>query len=110
MLACPFFVLHYKKNRERKTYLERALAGRIGPVFIEDMDQGEFPLDHVYRFDPALFTQQIMSVKDSMIAGTLKQGRFRDRPWAECVSLVRVLDLSTEQTLRDHPWLGPQPL
>ena len=38
MLACPFFVLHYKKNLERKTYLERALAGRIAPVFIEEMD------------------------------------------------------------------------
>ena len=45
-----------------------------------------------------------------MIAGTLKQGKFRDWPWAECVRLVRGLDLSTEQTLRDHPWLGPQAL
>jgi hypothetical protein len=110
MLDCPFYVLHYKKNFERKTYLGRALAGRIAPVFIEDMDQGEFPLDQVYRFDPALFTQQIMSVKDCMIAGTLKQGRFRDWPWAECVRLVRSLNLSTEQTLRDHHWLSPQPL
>src|SRR5690349_1674449 len=110
MLACPFLVLHYKKNLERKTYLERVLAGRIAPVFIEEMDQGEFPLDDVYCFDPALFTQQIMSVRDCMIAGTLKQGRFRDWPWAECVRLVRSLDLSIEQTLRDHPWLGPEPL
>jgi hypothetical protein len=110
MLDCPFLVLHYKKNLERKTYLERASAGRIALTFIEDMDQGEFPLDQVYRFDPVLFTRQIMSVKDCMIAGTLKQGRFRDWPWAECVRLVRSLGLSTEQTLRDHPWLGPQPL
>jgi GR25 family glycosyltransferase involved in LPS biosynthesis len=74
------------------------------------MDQGEFPLDKVYRFDPALFTQQIMSVKECMIGGTLKQGRFKEWPWTECVRLVRGLDLSTEQTFRDHPWLRPQPL
>lgn len=105
-------ILHsaLQENLERRTYLERALAGRVTPVFIDEMDQGEFPLDQVYRFDPGLFTQQIMSVKDCMIAGTLKQGRLRDWPWAESVRLVRGLNLSTEQTLRDHPWLGPQPL
>ncbi len=110
MIDCPFFVLHYKRNLERRAYLERALAGVIAPVYIDAMDQGEFALDQVYRFDPDLFTAQIMSVRDCMIAGTLKQGRFRDWPWAECVRLVRNLDLTVEQTLRDHPWLKPQPL
>jgi hypothetical protein len=110
MVGCPFFVLHYKKNLERKTYLERAFGGRVAPLYIEAMDQGEFPLEEAYRFDAGLFIQQIMSVKDCMIAGTLKQGRLRNWPWAECVRLVRNLNLTTEQTLRDHPWLGPQPL
>lgn len=110
MVDCPFLVLHYKRNLERKNYLERALAGRVAPIYIDAMDQGEFPLDQVYRFDPELFIQQIMSVKDCMIAGTLKQGRLRDWPWAECVRLVRNLNLTPEQTLQDHPWLRPQPL
>jgi hypothetical protein len=110
MLDCPFYVLHYKKNLERKAYLERALAGRIAPIFIDDMDQGEFLLDQVYRFDPTLFMRQIMSVKECMIAGTLKQGQLRNWPWAECVRVVRSLHLTPDQTLRDHPWLGPQPL
>ena len=110
MLECPFFVLHYKKNLERKAYLERVLAGCIAPVFIEDLDQGEFPLDQIYCFDPVLFTRQIMSVHECMIAGTLKQGQLRNWPWTECVRAVRSLNLTTEQTLRDHPWLGPQPL
>ena len=110
MIDCPFLVLHYKQNRERKTYLERALAGRVAPIFIEALDQGEFALDDVYRFDPALFTQQILSIKDCMIAGTLKQGRLKDWPWSDCVRLVRSLDLTAERTFAEHPWLSPQPL
>jgi hypothetical protein len=109
MIGCPFFILHYKKNLERKAYLERALAGRIAPVWVEAMDQGEFPLDQVYRFDPDVFLQQILSIKDCMIAGMLKQSR-RDLSWAECVRIVRDLDLTVEQILRDHSWLAPQPL
>jgi len=110
MIDCPFFILHYKKNLERKTYLERALAGRVAPIWIDTMDQGEFSLDQVYSFDPELFFRQIMSVKDCMIAGTLKQGRMKDWPWAECVRLVRDLNLTAEQILKDHSWLAPQPL
>ena len=109
MIDCPFYVLHYKKNVERKAYLERALA-RIHPIYIETLDQGEFDLDGAYRFDAELFAEQILSVKDVMIAGTLKQGRLREWPWAECVRLVRNLNLTRDQTLRDHPWLAPQPL
>jgi hypothetical protein len=110
MLDCPFLVLHYKKNVERKAYLERALAGRVAPLYIEAMDQGEFPLEQVYRFDPELFLQQVMSIKECMIAGALKQGRLRDWPWAESVRLVGDFKLTPERTLIDHPWLRPQPL
>jgi hypothetical protein len=110
MLHCPFFVLHYKKNVERKAYLERALAGQVAPIYIEAMDQGEFLLEDVYRFDPNLFIRQVMSIKECMIAGTLKQGRLRDWAWADCVQLVRDLNLTPEQTLLDHPWLRPQSL
>jgi hypothetical protein len=110
MINCPFFILHYKKNLDRKTYLERALAGRIAPIWVEAMDQGEFALDQVYTFDAGLFFQQIMSIKDCMIAGTLKQGRMKDWPWTECVRLVRDLNLTAEQILKDHSWLAPQPL
>jgi hypothetical protein len=110
MLSCPFFILHYKKNLERKAYLERALAGRIAPLFIETMDQGEFSVDDVYRFDPDQFSLQVLSIKDCMIAGTLKQGRLRDWAWADCVRVVANLNLTPEQTFLDHPWLKPQPL
>jgi hypothetical protein len=110
MLNCPFYILHYKKNLDRKAYLGRALAGRIAPIYIEAMDQGEFPLEDVYRFDAGLFTEQIKSIKDCMIAGTLKQGRLKDWAWADCVRLVANLNLTPEQTFRDHPWLKPQPL
>jgi len=110
MIDCPFFILHYKKNLERKAYLARALSGRVVPTWVETMDQGEFSLDEVYSFDPALFLEQIMAVKDCMIAGTLKQSRLKDWPWAECVRVVREHDLTAEQILRDHSWLAPQPL
>jgi hypothetical protein len=110
VIDCPFLVLHYKQNLERKTYLERALAGYVAPSFIEALDHGEFALDDVYRFDPALFTQQILSIKEVMIAGALKQGRLKDWPWAESVRLVRSLELTPERTFADHPWLKPQPL
>src|SRR5262245_53073353 len=110
MIDCPFFILHYQKNLERKAYLARALSGRVVPTWVETMDQGEFSLDEVYSFDPALFLEQIMAVKDCMIAGTLKQSRLKDWPWAECVRVVREHDLTAEQILRDHSWLAPQPL
>jgi hypothetical protein len=110
MLDAPFFVLHYKKNVERKAYLERALWGSVTPIYVEAMDQGEFRVDDVYQFEPGMFVQQILSIKDCMIAGTLKQGRLRDWPWAECVRLVREQQLTPERTFQDHPWLKPQAL
>jgi hypothetical protein len=57
MIDCPFFILHYKKNLERREHLRRSFEGTyVSPIYIEELDQGEFELDEIYKFDEPLYT------------------------------------------------------
>ena len=54
-MAATFYILHYKKNVDRKRYLDQASAEMaIRTEFVTDFDQGEFDLNEAYRFDVAI--------------------------------------------------------
>src|SRR5215467_12432859 len=107
LLPCPFFVLHYKQNRERRTYLEHAFSRRLRTMFIEDFDREELVLDRVYHYDETKYAQQVLEIKDCLIAGTMQQDHWRHRPWAAKVQHVRDLAPTPDELFRDHPWMRP---
>src|SRR5262245_18527648 len=109
-LACPLFVLHYKQNRDRRTDLERSLSGRVQAIYIEDLDREELVLDDVYQYEEAKYVQQLLTIKECLIAGTMQQEQWKHRPWAAKVQHVRDLAPTPDEVLRDHPWMRPYPL
>lgn len=108
MIDCPFYILHYKGNSDRLAYLRQAFAETgVHPILMIDMDPGEFSLDQVYRFDEATFVQQIMSIKDVMIASVVGEQR-KDWPWKACVEYIGRQRLTPEQVLTKCEWLRPR--
>jgi hypothetical protein len=110
MLDCPFYILHYKKNEDRRLYLENCCAGQLQPVFIEDFDREDIDLDEYYRFDEDLYAEQVFSIKDQLIAGTLQQGKWKDCLWADKVRSVQGETILPAETWRQNPWMRPYPL
>ncbi len=110
-LTAPFYVLHYKKNAERKRYLDEALSKTaIRADFILDFDQGEFDLSQVYQFDPAVWDRMVEPIKDHLIGNVLALTQRPHAPWSECVQAVKRLRLSLAQAYERCPWLRPRPL
>jgi hypothetical protein len=112
-MDCPFFVLHYKKNRDRREHLMRSFEGSsISPTYVEELDQGEFNLDDVYRFDEAAFTKMVMNIKDNIIgtAWGLDKPPLKNVPWATCIKLAERQHFTMEQTMTLFPFLRPTSL
>jgi len=112
MINCPFFVLHYKKNTERRNYLSRSFATTaIRPEFIEEMDREDFSLDRIYRFDEEQYTQVIMYIKENIIgtAWGLSEPSLQATPWAHCIQLASQKTPNKDETLRIAPYLRPRP-
>jgi hypothetical protein len=112
MINCPFFILHYKKNTERKNYLDRSFAATsIRPVFIEEMDREEFSFDDVFRFDEDEYARIIMYIKENIVgtAWGLSNPSMQAMPWAHCVQLALQKTPSKEETFRIAPYLRPHP-
>jgi hypothetical protein len=112
-MDCPFFVLHYKKNHERRAHLVRSFAGSpIKPIYIEELDQGEFDLDRVYQYDEAAFAKMIVRIKDNIIGTVwgLDNPSLRNVPWANCIKLAEQKRFTAEQTFKMFPFLRPTPL
>jgi hypothetical protein len=108
----PFFVLHYKKNVERRAYLQQQLtAPQFPPIYIEDMDAGEFDLDQVYRFDPATFAKVMYHIKDNIIGTTwgMSEASLASVPWSLCISMAEQRRISLEEAFKQYPALRPRP-
>jgi hypothetical protein len=74
-MNCPFFVLHYKKNHERRAHLERSFASSpIKPIYIEELDQA------VYQYDEAAFARMVMHIKDNWWAGRTNSEMMSNQP------------------------------
>jgi hypothetical protein len=113
MIDCPFFILHYKKNLERREHLRRSFDGTyVSPIYIEELDQGEFELDEIYKFDEPLYTKMMMNIKDNIIGTTwgLDDPSLKNMPWANCIQLAQQKHFTAEDTYRLFPFLRPTPL
>jgi GR25 family glycosyltransferase involved in LPS biosynthesis len=109
-VPCPFYVLHYKKNLDRRAHLERSLAGSgLSPIYIEEMDREEFDIEQLYRFDPATYGRVMLHIKDNIIGTSqgLHDPALRGLPWSLCIRLAEQRRLSLEQTYSSFPFLKP---
>jgi hypothetical protein len=113
MIDCPFYILHYKKNVARREYLQRSFEGTsVLPVYIEELDQGEFPFDEVYKFDEESWTKMMLSIKDNIIGMVwgMQNPDFKNAPWSNCIRLAKERNFTIEETYRLYPFLRPVPL
>ncbi len=113
MIDCPFFILHYKKNLDRREHLRRSFAGTsVSPIYIEERDQGEFPFDEIYKFDEESYTKFFMHIKDNVI-GTywgMFDPSLKDAPWSYCIEIAKKANLAAEAIYNRHLDLRPHAL
>jgi GR25 family glycosyltransferase involved in LPS biosynthesis len=99
-INCPFFILHYKKNTDRREQLKQSFAAApLRPIYIEQMDQGEFVVDDVYRYDEASYIKLFSYIKDNIVgtAWGSQLPELRNIPWANCIQIAEQKKLTAQQ-------------
>lgn len=106
------YILHYKKNVERKDYLDRMFSKSswLVPQFIVDLDREEIDMSEVYRFDRATCDLMVDRIINLLISNFLCLTKYPQAPWAECYQAVKRLELTREDAYARCPWLQPRPL
>lgn len=110
LMEPPFYVLHYKKNLSRMHHIREATRGRVRPIIIDQLDAGEFQLNHYYQFDYKEYADQVYHIRDVLIAGTLQSSKWKDTSWAEKIKYALQADLGQAALFEHHPWLTPYEL
>jgi hypothetical protein len=107
----PIYILHYKKNIERKNYLDKILSKSwLAPQFITDFDREDINMSEVYQFDRAAYDLNIDPIKNLLISNSLCLTEYPQTPWSQCYQAVKQLRLTLEEAYSRCPWLQSRPL
>jgi hypothetical protein len=107
----PIYILHYKKNIERKNYLDSIFnQSSLVPQYITNFDREEIDMSEVYRFDRAAYDLMIDTIRNLLISNFLCLTKYPQAPWAECYRAVKRLGLTRDDAYAQCPWLQPRPL
>jgi len=109
----PFYILHYKRNAERRRYLEAEFSQYAlpKPELITDFDAGEFSLGDFYTYDETQYRRTVGPISHTMIV-PYHIGRvlLPDASWVQCFEIYKNLNLDLDQEFNRHPFMKPHPL